>query len=182
MFELPSPDAPLTKDDLRAWTNKMIDHQREQIAGCTDADVVFQPIDPKADDPYAADAADVNLPWTLGHLIVHITASSEESAALAAELARGVAFHGRSRSEVPWQTVTTIQQCVDRLEESRRMRLASLDMWPDNPDAENGYTPWEGAPFNNCYRRFIGGLRHDNSHLDQIEDVVGQAQAARVQA
>ena len=50
-----------------------------------------------------------------------------------ADLARGVAFHGRSRSEVPWETVTTIAQCRARLEESRRMRLASLDMWPDQP-------------------------------------------------
>ena len=180
MVELPSPDATLTKDDLRYWTNLIIDNELAMIANCTDADVVFQPVDAKADDPYAVDAAEVNMPWTLGHLVVHVTASSEESAALAAELARGVEFHGRSRSEVPWRTVTTIQQCVDRLEESRRMRLASLDMWPDNPDVENSYKPYESAPVMNCYRRFLGGLRHDNSHLDQIQDVVGQAQAAQV--
>ncbi len=179
-LELPSSDAPLSKDDLRTWTNLMIDTQLAMIANCADADVVFQPVDPKADDPYASDAEETNMPWTLGHLIVHVTASSEESAALAAELARGVEFHGRSRSEVPWRTVTTIQQCVDRLEESRRMRLASLDMWPDNPDVENSYKPYESAPVMNCYRRFLGGLRHDNSHLDQIQDVVGQAQAAQV--
>jgi hypothetical protein len=42
------------------------------------------------------------LPWTLGHVIVHITASAEESAFLAAELARGVHRRtGRSRFEVP---------------------------------------------------------------------------------
>ena len=91
--------------DLQALTNEMIDYQLNLLAGCTDADVVFVPVDPEADDPYAADAADADLAWTLGHLIVHVTASSEESAALAAEMARGVVRDGRSRSEIPWQTV-----------------------------------------------------------------------------
>ena len=179
-LDLPAPDALLSQDDLRYWTNLMIDTELAMIADCIDADVVFEPLDPKANDSYASDPAEVNIPWTLGHLIVHVTASSEESAALAAELARGVEYHGRSRAEVPWRTVTTIQQCVDRLEESRRMRLASLDMWPDNPDVENSYKPYESAPMMNCNRRFMSGLRHDSSHLDQIQDVVGQAQAARV--
>lgn len=48
---------------------------------------------------------DVHLAWNLGHVIVHTMASAEESAALAAELARGVEYHGRSRYEVPWETV-----------------------------------------------------------------------------
>ena len=73
-------------------------------------------------------------------MIVHTTASSEEAAFIAAELARGVEFHGRSRSEVPWETVTTIEQCRHRLEESRRMRLATLQIWPDEPDLDNTMT------------------------------------------
>ena len=182
MFELPTPETPLTPDDLRAWTNKMIDEELALIADCTDADVVFEPVDPAANDTFAATQDEVNIAWTLGHLVVHATASSEEAAFLAAELARGVEYHGRSRSEVHWTTVTTIEQCRHRLEESRRMRLASLDLWPDEPYYDNAYAAREGAPLNNCTRRFLGGLRHDNSHLDQIAEVIHQAKAARVMA
>ncbi len=167
-------------DDLRALTYEMIDAQLAMIANATDADVVFEPSDPEANDTFASNEAEVNIPWTLGHLIVHVTASSEESAALAAELARGVPHRGgRSRSEVLWTTVKTIEQCRKRLEESRRMRLASLDMWPDNPDLENSYVPREGADPSNAVTRFVGGLSHDDSHLAQIKDVVEQARTAR---
>ena len=81
----------------------------------------------------AADPADRRLAWTVAHNIVHATASGEEYAAVAADLARGVDFHGRPRFETPWQSVTTVEQCRRRLEESRRIRLASLRMWPIGP-------------------------------------------------
>jgi hypothetical protein len=169
-----------TVPQLRQLTNEMIDTQLGLIAECTDADVVFVPSDPTANDTFASDAAVVNLPWTLGHVIVHVTASSEESAAIAAELARGVAHRGgRSRAEVAWETVTTLAQCRARLEESRRMRLASLDMWPDTPDTENGYAWREGMPPLNAPTRFCLGFSHDDDHLGQIADVVRQARAAR---
>src|SRR5687768_7318261 len=120
----------LTLGDLRSLTNEMVDHVLNLIKDCTDADVTFEREDPVADDKAAATSAEVNMPWTLGHVIVHITASTEESAFLAAELARGVPHRGgRSRYETPWQTVTTIEQCRRRLEENRRMRLASLEVW-----------------------------------------------------
>jgi hypothetical protein len=169
----------LTVEDLRRFTNEMIDTMLDLIAGSTDADVTFQPIDPQADDKYAASEAEVHLAWTLGHLIVHVTASAEESAFLAAELARGVTFHGRSRSEVPWQTVTSIAQCRDRLEESRTMRLASLELWPNPPHLANAYEVpnWSTGPIN-CLTRFMLGLSHDNTHLEQIKDVVQQSHAA----
>ena len=115
-----------------------VDKMLALIAECKDADVTFEPVDPEAHDPYAESAEEVELAWTLGHLIVHTTASAEESAALAAELARGVGFHGRSRSEIPWQEVTTVAQCRERLAESRRMRLASLGMWPARPSMTVG--------------------------------------------
>ena len=170
----------LTIDDLRQYTNEMIDTLLDLIATCTDADVTFQPIDPQANDKYAANEADVHLAWTLGHVIVHVTASAEESAFLAAELARGVAFHGRSRSEIPWQTVTSIAQCRNRLEESRRMRLASLELWPTLPYLDNSYEVpgWPTGPINGV-TRFMLGLSHDNAHLAQIKDIVRQSQAAR---
>ncbi len=170
--------ADLTVADLRDLTNEMVDHQLALIADCTDADVVFEPDDPNADDPYAEDEADRDLAWNLGHLIVHVTASSEESAALAAEMARGVVRDGRSRSEVPWQTVTTIEQCRHRLEESRRMRLASLGMWPDDPYLNNVKMS-ERIGKIDAYVRFVFGLSHDQGHLAQIENVVAQAKAAR---
>jgi len=89
----------LTKDDLRRELNEMVDEIQRRIANATDADVVFQPIDPNAKDPFAKEG-EGELAWTLGHVIVHLTASLEESAFLSAELARGVEFHGRSRWEV----------------------------------------------------------------------------------
>ena len=125
--------AELTPADLCVLTNQMIDRQLALIAGCDDAAVIFVPDDPQADDPYAAEPTEAKLAWTLGHVIVHVTATSEETAFIAAEMARGVVREGRSRYETPWETVTTIAQCRARLEESRRLRLATLDVWPNPP-------------------------------------------------
>lgn len=169
----------LTPADLAYLTNEMVDTMLGLIADCTDADVTFIPNDPQANDTYAVNPDEVKLSWTLGHVIVHTTASSEESAFLAAELARGVPFHGRSRHEIPWKTVTTIAQCRQRLEESRRMRLASLELWPDPPDLENSYEVAPGADPTNALTRFVRGLAHDDSHLEQITEIVRQARAAR---
>ncbi|MCP4417942.1 MAG: DinB family protein [Chloroflexi bacterium] len=171
--------ADLTVADLRQLTNEMIDYQLGLIANCTDVDVVFVPQDPEANDPYATDADDEKIAWTLGHLVVHVTATTEESAALAAEMARGVVRDGRSRSEIPWQTVTTIAQCRQRLQESRRMRLASLEMWPDEPYLDNKVIPWPAIGEIDAIGHFVLGLRHDQGHLAQIEDVIAQAKAAR---
>jgi hypothetical protein len=165
----------LTQDDLARLTNEMIDAILGQIVNCVDADVTFVPNDPEAKDPFAASEDELRIAWTLGHVIVHITASSEESAAIASELARGVPFRGgRSRWEVPWRTVTTIAQCRHRLEESRRMRLASLEMWPDHPDLENSYQPSPEYESRNAIIRFVLGLQHDDSHLGQIAEIVRQ--------
>ena len=111
-------------------------------------------------------------------MIVHATASSEEAAFLAAELARGVPVReGRSRYEVPWPTVTTIEQCRVRLEESRRMRRASLDMWPNPPHLANTFKSWSGDQRYNAIVRFVFGLSHDDSHLRQIAEIVRQARS-----
>lgn len=164
----------LTAADLRRLTDEMINAQLALIAECDDAAVVFVPADPAAHDPYADDPADVGLAWTLGHLIVHVTASSEEAAFLAAEMARGVLREGRSRYETPWPSVTTIAQCRARLEESRRMRLASLAMWPDAPHLDVVIAhPRAGT--HNAVGRFLRGLLHDVVHLEQIAAVVDQA-------
>src|SRR6266568_4524149 len=116
-FTLPTTTDGLTVDNLRALTNEMIDTMLDLIKDCTDSDVTFEPSDPDAYDSAAASEDELRIAWTLGHVIVHATASSEEAASIASELARGVEWHGRSRSEVPWRTVTTIRQCRHRLEE-----------------------------------------------------------------
>lgn len=165
--------------DLPKLTNEMLDAMLALIADCDDAAVTFVPQDPEANDTFASSVEDVDLAWTLGHVIVHVTASAEESAFIAAELARGVERGAaRSRYEVPWQSVTTIQRCRARLQESRRMRLASLEMWPQPPHLENTY---ELAPhlIHNPISRFVAGLAHDDSHLEQIKKIVAQARAAR---
>ena len=170
----------LSAIDLHALTNEMINRELEIIADATDADVVFQPVDPKANDTFAVTTAEVNMPWTLGHVIVHATASSEEAAAQASSLARGVQVNGRSRYEVPWQSIQTIAQVRARLEESRRMRHALLDSWPDTPHLDVTYTAgYPGARPVNALGRFLSGLSHDDSHLGQLRDIMQQAKAAR---
>ena len=71
----------LTVADLRALTEEMIDRQLSLIEGIEDRDVILVPDDPEANDTFAARQEDVGLAWTLGHVVVHTTASSEESAA-----------------------------------------------------------------------------------------------------
>lgn len=171
--------AGLGIDDLRALTNESLDKIESMIADSTDADVVFTPVDPKANDTFASSEGDKDIAWNLGHLIVHVTASSEESAFLGTEMARGVANHGRSRYETPWETVQTIAQCRARLAESRRMRLSLLDAWPDQPNTEVLYEPYANAGARNCYAQFVGGLSHEQDHWAQIQDVVNQAKAGR---
>lgn len=170
--------ADLTKADFVTLTNEMIDTVLGLIEECTDADVTFVPVDPDAHDAYAEDPADDTLPWTLGHVIVHMTASSEEGAAIAAELARGVEFHGRSRYETPWESMTTVAQCRQRLEESRRMQLASLEMWPDEPQLDHFYVSEYSGKEITTRMRFVFGLSHADNHLEQIAEIVRQSYAA----
>lgn len=172
----------LNTDDLRRLTNEMVDAMRTMIADARDADVIFVPDDPEAEDTFAIDPDEAMMAWTLGHVIVHVTASAEEAAYLAAELARGVPQReGRSRFEMPWRGVTTVAQCRQRLEESRRMRLASLDMWPDPPHLDTLFNSPRANRSYNAIVRFIPGLMHDQSHLGQIEKIVLQASQARQQ-
>jgi hypothetical protein len=159
-------------------TNELSDIQLALIQGCTDAHVTFQPVDPEAHDPYAADAKDEDLAWNLGHVIVHSLASSEESAYLAVELARGVEYETRrSRYEVPWETVTVVQQCRVLIEQSHRMILGMLAGWPDQPFTENTYTSPSGIEVN-CYIRFLFGMNHAEGHLNQIAEIIRQGNEA----
>jgi hypothetical protein len=171
--------AGLNRTDLRDLTAEMCDLQLRLIDGIEDADTYFVPDDPEANDRYAAKPEDVHLSWTLGHVIVHATASSEEQAALALTLARGLPVRDRSRYEVPWHEANTAAFLRSRIAESRRMRLAMLDAWPDEPHLEVVHSPAEGFPALNAIAKFVSGLAHDDAHLGQIERIVQQARAAR---
>lgn len=167
-----------TPYDLPRLLDALYDYIEGQIDAASDADVVFVPQDPHAHDPYAIDVSELKLPWTLGHVIVHLTASAEESTAQATNLARGVPVAGRSRFEVPWRTVTTISQVRTRLAESRRMQHALLNAWPEKPHLELTHTPgYPGAEPRNAIGYFVSGLAHADSHLDQIDQILAQARA-----
>jgi len=169
--------AGLTKADLEAATHAFLDDVLARMAHATDADITFVPVDPAANDVYAVDPAEVEMAWTLGHVVVHLTASAEEAAFIAAELARGVAREGRSRREVPWPLITSAAAARSRIEESRRMMLATLAAWPDSPllkvTLDGPYGP------RNAIARFLSGLNHLDTHRDHVSQILGQARAAR---
>jgi hypothetical protein len=169
----------LTRADLARLTKEMCARELALIKNAEDGDVAFVPDDPEANDTFASQAEDVGLSWTLGHVVVHATASSEESAALALVLARGLPVEGRSRHEVSWQQATTVEFLRHRIHESMRMRLAMLAAWPDQPQLDNFYAPYEGRPAMNAMGRFLGGLAHDDSHLEQIRKIMVQARQRR---
>jgi len=164
----------LNKDDLRRELNEVYNDIEHRIANAGDAEVIFQPVDPNAKDPFAKEG-EAELAWTLGHVIVHLTASMEEAASISQELARGVEFHGRSRWEVPFREVKTIAFCRARLAESLRMCSAALDMWPDPPHMDNTYVMMPGALPHTPVSRFASGLKHASDHLEQISEIIRQA-------
>lgn len=177
--QIPWPEfaAQFSKQDLVKEINHLTNTVLELIADCTDADVVFAPHDPEADDPYAENPEDEDLSWNLGHVIAHITASNEEAAFIGAELARGVRTEmRRSRVEIDWESITTIEQVRRRLEESRRMVLGGLEMWPDEPHLDNHYQTRRGLIITPPVRTLFG-FSHAETHLGQIEEIVRQAKA-----
>ena len=177
--------ASITAADLKAYSNESIDFLMSLTAGLNDADIVFNPEDPEANDPYAVEGEE-NIGWSFGHLIAHVTASSEEGAAFSSLLARGIAASERPRYETPWREITTVAQVRQRLEESRRMRNAYLETWPDAPflDVHRVISERFVAKFGNMNApaAFLFGLSHEVGHYDQIKDVRQQAMTARAAA
>lgn len=173
----------ISLDELRSITNESIDTMLEIIAGLNDSDITFDPIDPEANDPHAVEGEE-KIGWSLAHLIAHVTASSEEGAAFSSLLARGFAAKERPRYETPWRDITTHAQCVQRLEESRRMRLAYLNTWPDTPflevyrETSERFVERFGQL--NAPAAYLFGLMHELGHYNQMREVRRQALAARI--
>lgn len=167
---------------FHALVDEIIDAQLDIIRDAQDRDVIFQPIDPNAKELFDTAKADANAAWTLGHVILHATASSEEAAAIALDLARGVAATWRSRYEPAWEPVTTIAQCRQRLEESRRMRHGMLAAWPDSPSSLTWQHYYFKDIYVDCFGRFLMGLSHEEGHLNQLREIMRQAKAARADA
>ena len=169
----------VSKADLQKASDESIDRMLALLGDLDDAAIVFDPVDNNADDPYAAEG-EREIGWSLGHLVAHVTASSEEGAAFSSLLARGVPAEERPRFETPWRDVTTKAQCVQRLEESRRMRNAYLNTWPDEPHLD---VYRQGMPerFENYTGKlnaigcFLLGLGHEVGHFEQMQDVKRQA-------
>ncbi len=166
-------------NDLRKATNDSIDFFLDLIKDMDDADMVFAPYDPDANDPHAAPGEE-HIGWGMGHLIAHVTASAEEWASYSSILARGVAYPAepRLRYETPWRAVDTKSKAVQRLEESRRIRLAYLAAWPDYPNLElkRELSPRfvERHGEMNAPACFLFGLKHEVGHYDQFREVARQ--------
>ncbi|MCP4167548.1 MAG: DinB family protein [Chloroflexi bacterium] len=170
----------INRDDLIRASEEMIDTLLQLIENLEQGDLLYIPNDPEAEDPYAENEEEVYVSWSIGHIIAHVTASSEECCAQGATLARGVEPCGRNRYEMPWESIRTLEDARQRLEESRRIRLAYLNAWPDQPHFETTFTPYKGPQ--NCVTRVLAGLFHEDGHLDQIRDAIKQAQTAPVLA
>ncbi len=169
--QLPFPDAVKDLDykELPVLAGQLYDAIDEITAEVTDQAVAFTPKDPNLQD--SAEAG-----WTLGHVIVHVTAGLEELSAIAAMMARGVEVEGRLRYETPWETVTTVQQIRDRLKESRRITMAFFGGWPEEPHLDVTRTPIPRFGPMNAVATFGLGLFHTDSHLEQLREIMRQGQ------
>jgi hypothetical protein len=169
--------------DLKAATNASIDWILDIIKDMSDAQMTFLPYDPEANDPYAVEGEE-KIGWSLAHLVVHVTASAEEGAAFSSILARGIPYpkEPRLRYETNWHTVTSKAQAVQRLQESRRIRLAYLDTWPDAPHLDvyrqSSEQSIEKFGYINGPASFLGSLKHEAGHYDQFREVARQAREA----
>ena len=168
--------------ELKALSDESIEYLTGLVDGLSDADIVFAPDDPDADDPFAVDGEET-IGWNFGHLIAHVTASSEEGAALSSLLARGIPASERPRYETPWRDMSTVAHVRQRLAESQRMRNAYLETWPDAPllDVVRVVSERFTARFGemNAPAAFLFALSHEVGHYEQIVEVKRQALAAR---
>lgn len=167
--------ADVTLADLQVANHAQIDEMVSLIRDLADHHVVHIASDPEAEG---------GIGWNVAHLVVHVTASSEENAAVSSILARGIdyAFEPRLRYETEWTTITTTAGCLQRLEESRRIRQAYLNAWPDQPHL-NTYRTLPPAFAErvgnlNAIGTYLLGLMHEAGQFAQLRDIIAQAKAA----
>lgn len=172
-----------TNATLRAAIISYYDFMLDLLHGLTEAQVLYEPTDENADDPYAVNTEDRRIGWSIAHLVLHVTASLEESCSVGSMLARGVAIDKtRYRYEPDWRDVTDKDTVLARLAESRRMCLAYLDTWPDEPHLDNlrvfDADHYLAKAQINAVGATLGGLRHMDGHVAQLKSVAEQAKAA----
>ena len=146
--------------DLVPLTNDIFDRIAALLVGVND--VTFIP---------ARAASDGEDEWNLAHVICHLTAGLEENACSSSILARGAELSSRARAETDWEMVGTSDQLDQRLAESRRITLAYLGAWPDQPNLQNIAEHAYFGPLN-CVAQFVIGVVHARSHLEQIAKLV----------
>jgi DinB superfamily len=159
--------------DLKSATDAQTDEMVGMIRDLRDAQVVFVATDPEAEG---------GIGWNVAHLIAHVTASSEENAAVSSILARGIdyPFEPRLRAETDWTTLTTTAACIQRLEESRRMCQGYLSAWPDQPRLDThralpaGFAERVGPL--NAIGAYLLGLFHAAGQFAQLREIIRQAQ------
>ncbi len=165
--------------DLKFAVNAYLDAISDIVKDLNDAQLTFEPVDVEANDPDAKTTAESKMAWSIAHLVLHVTASLEEGAAFSSLLARGISIDGRLRYEPDWRTVTTLKQVVERIEESRRMCLAYLETWADNPylDTYRIFAPDSRLANTkmNAPASLLFGLKHLAGHLDQFRNTAEQA-------
>ncbi len=160
----------VTHADLYKITDEFFDTIQSIIAGVTDMGVTFVPNDPDLKDPNEQG-------YTLGHVIVHLTATLEEAASVGSVLARGITFEGRLRHEVPWETIHNAQQIHERLDESRRMCRAFLDSWPNAPHLDVTIMRIPSFGPMNAIGMHLLGILHGQSHIEQLKEIMRQSKA-----
>ncbi len=153
--------------DLCSMTDELFDAFASIFAKATDAAVLFKPHDPAASDQNEQG-------WPMSHIITHLTASLEGSAAGAAMLARGVEVKERLRYETPWQNLATMQMVQARLQESHRMCRAFLDAWPDEPHLDVTVTLMPLLGPMHAVGLYALGIAHGQGHLDQLRETLHQ--------
>lgn len=167
----------VTFPELAPSITEMMDAMIVLVRDLSDAECNYVSTDP-------TDAETVG--WTVGHVIAHYTASTEENAAVSSILARGIAypFEPRLRVETDWTMLNTTAACLQRLEESRRMQLAYLNTWPDTPrlDTERALPEAFAARVGpiNAVASILLGFTHGAIHLAHMPEIVAQAKKVPV--
>jgi len=180
--------------DLRVKTEQFFDAVQSFLASATDAAVLLVPSDPDVSvepetameilaakegkwNPETA-SEEGKLGWTISRVVAHVTAILEDGMACAAMLARGVRLEQRLMYEVPSESMITAEQVRARVRESRRICLALLDAWPDQPHLETTVVRIPEIGPLNAIGIAMSGLFHGPMHLDQLREILRQAKEA----